>query len=155
MNCVQKLFCFVLAESFYGIFHSVYGYTSAYSIFFFIMYLHVGKGFYFKSYLHPRSVIWLCGLALFLLAMATAFIGYVLPWGQMSFWGATVITNLFSVIPVYGHVVASWIWGGYAVDFSTLIRFFSFHYLLAVFCSRFRSFSFVLVASSPAKLQLI
>lgn len=102
------------------------------SLFFLVLYLHVGKGLFYKSYIYPRSLIWSSGIIIFLLVMAAAFLGYVLPWGQMSFWGATVITNLFSVIPFYGPSIASWIWGGYAVDYPTLSRFFSFHFIIPI-----------------------
>nr|BDQ43582.1 cytochrome b [Amynthas quintanus] len=98
------------------------------SMFFMFIYLHVGRGLYYGSYnLHET---WNLGVLLFILTMATAFTGYVLPWGQMSFWGATVITNLFSAIPYIGKSLVEWIWGGFAVDNATLNRFFSFHFIL-------------------------
>nr|YP_009526706.1 cytochrome b [Cacoplistes rogenhoferi]AXY63909.1 cytochrome b [Cacoplistes rogenhoferi] len=98
------------------------------SIFFICLYLHVGRGLYYKSYnlLHTWSI----GVLILFLTMATAFMGYVLPWGQMSFWGATVITNLLSAIPYLGFDLVQWIWGGFAVDNATLSRFFTFHFLL-------------------------
>jgi ubiquinol-cytochrome c reductase cytochrome b/c1 subunit len=99
------------------------------SFFFVVVFLHIFRGLYYTSYLYPRRVLWLTGGIIWLLMMATAFIGYVLPWGQMSFWGATVITNFFSVIPFIGEDIAKWIWGGFSVDNPTLSRFFSFHYL--------------------------
>ena len=98
------------------------------SVFFVVTYIHIARGLYFKSY--RKTVLWSSGIAIFLSMMATAFMGYVLPWGQMSFWGATVITNLFSAIPIIGESIAKWLWGGYAIDNATLNRFFSLHYLL-------------------------
>jgi ubiquinol-cytochrome c reductase cytochrome b/c1 subunit len=100
------------------------------SLFFFAVYIHMARGIYYGSYKAPREILWLLGVVIFLLMMATAFMGYVLPWGQMSFWGATVITNLFSAIPVVGDAITIWLWGGYSVDNPTLNRFFSLHYLL-------------------------
>jgi quinol-cytochrome oxidoreductase complex cytochrome b subunit len=100
------------------------------SMFFFITYLHIFKGFYYGSYLKPSHLLWCVGVIIFLCMMATAFLGYVLPWGQMSLWGATVITNLFSAIPIYGNDIVSLLWGGFSVDQATLNRFFSIHYLL-------------------------
>jgi quinol-cytochrome oxidoreductase complex cytochrome b subunit len=88
------------------------------------------RGLYYGSYKEPREVLWILGVIIFLLMMATAFMGYVLPWGQMSFWAATVITNLFSAIPIFGNAITQWLWGGYAVDQPLLQRFFSLHYLL-------------------------
>ncbi len=100
------------------------------SMFFIAVYSHIFRGLYYGSYLAPRSYLWCSGVIIFLLMMATAFLGYVLPWGQMSFWGATVITNLFSAIPVVGGLIVEWLWGGFSVDNATLNRFFSLHYLL-------------------------
>jgi ubiquinol-cytochrome c reductase cytochrome b/c1 subunit len=100
------------------------------SMFFIAVYLHIARGMYYGSYKGPREVLWLLGVVIFLLMMATGFMGYVLPWGQMSGWGATVITNLFSAIPVVGDTIVTWLWGGYAVGNPTLNRFFSLHYLL-------------------------
>ncbi len=100
------------------------------SFFFIVVYIHIFRGFYFGSYKAPRELLWWLGLVIWVLMMATAFFGYVLPWGQMSFWGATVITNLFSAIPWVGHAIVTWLWGGYAVGNPTLNRFFSLHYLL-------------------------
>jgi ubiquinol-cytochrome c reductase cytochrome b subunit len=100
------------------------------SFFFIILYLHIGKGLYYKSYMYPRHKIWYSGLIIYFLVMATAFLGYVLPWGQMSYWGATVITNLISIVPFIGDMVVEWIWCGYAVNSHTLQRFFVLHYIL-------------------------
>lgn len=97
------------------------------SMFFLCVYMHIARGFYYGSYL--RTKLWASGLLLFVLMMATAFLGYVLPWGQMSFWGATVITNFFSAIPYVGDSIVFWLWGGFSVGNATLTRFFSFHYL--------------------------
>ena len=99
------------------------------SFFFIVVYIHIFRGLYYGSYKSPREVLWWLGLVILLLMMATAFMGYVLPWGQMSFWGATVITNLFSAVPVVGTAVVEWLWGGFAVDNALLNRFFALHYL--------------------------
>lgn len=100
------------------------------SMFFVVVYAHIARGLYYGSYKAPREILWWVGILIFLLMMATAFMGYVLPWGQMSFWGATVITNLFSAIPIIGKSIVEWLWGGYSVDNPTLNRFFALHYLL-------------------------
>jgi len=100
------------------------------SFFFAAVYVHIFRGMYYGSYKAPRELLWILGVVILLLLMATAFMGYVLPWGQMSFWGATVITNLFSAIPVVGESIVTWLWGGFAVDNPTLNRFFALHYLL-------------------------
>ncbi len=100
------------------------------SMFFIAVYIHMFRGMYYGSYKAPREVLWMIGVFIYLIMMATAFMGYVLPWGQMSFWGAKVITNLFSAIPFVGDSVTTWLWGGYSVDNPTLNRFFSLHYLL-------------------------
>nr|YP_009382765.1 cytochrome b [Odorrana hainanensis]AOW70457.1 cytochrome b [Odorrana hainanensis] len=98
------------------------------SLFFVCIYFHIGRGLYYGSFLSTET--WNIGVALLLLVMATAFVGYVLPWGQMSFWGATVITNLLSAIPYVGTNLVQWIWGGFSVDNATLTRFFTFHFIL-------------------------
>ncbi|WP_041633642.1 cytochrome b [Magnetospirillum gryphiswaldense] len=100
------------------------------SMFFILVYVHIFRNMYYGSYKAPREVLWWVGILIFLAMMATAFMGYVLPWGQMSFWGATVITNLFSAFPVVGEHIVTLLWGGFAVDNPTLNRFFSLHYLL-------------------------
>lgn len=100
------------------------------SMFFFVVYIHIFRGLYYGSYSSPRSLLWFSGIIIFFLMMATGFMGYVLPWGQMSFWGATVITNLFSAIPFVGDYIVQWLWGGFSVGNPTLNRFFSLHYLL-------------------------
>src|SRR5690348_3567259 len=100
------------------------------SMFFFAVYIHMLRGLYYGSYKAPREVLWILGVIIYLLMMATGFMGYVLVWGQMSFWAATVITNLFSAIPGVGETIVTWLWGGYAVGQPTLNRFFSLHYLL-------------------------
>nr|AFX69369.1 cytochrome b [Pseudoxiphophorus jonesii] len=97
------------------------------SFFFICIYLHIGRGLYYGSYLYKET--WNTGVILLLLVMMTAFVGYVLPWGQMSFWGATVITNLLSAVPYMGDTLVQWIWGGFSVDNATLTRFFAFHFL--------------------------
>nr|YP_002333101.1 cytochrome b [Takifugu chrysops]BAG85391.1 cytochrome b [Takifugu chrysops] len=98
------------------------------SFFFICLYSHIGRGLYYGSYLSKET--WNVGVVLLLLVMATAFVGYVLPWGQMSFWGATVITNLLSAVPYVGNTLVQWVWGGFSVDSATLTRFFAFHFLL-------------------------
>jgi len=100
------------------------------SMFFVAVYIHIARGLYYGSYKTPRELLWQIGIVIFLVMMATAFMGYVLPWGQMSYWGATVITNLFSAIPLVGENIVTWLWGGFSVDNPTLNRFFSLHYLL-------------------------
>jgi ubiquinol-cytochrome c reductase cytochrome b/c1 subunit len=100
------------------------------SMFFIAVYIHMFRGLYYGSYKQPRELLWIIGVVILLLMMATAFMGYVLPWGQMSFWGATVITNLFSAIPVVGDAIVTWLWGGFSVDNPTLNRFFALHFLL-------------------------
>ncbi len=100
------------------------------SVFFAVVYIHILRGLYYGSYKKPREMLWWIGIIIFLCMMATAFMGYVLPWGQMSFWGATVITNLFSAIPGIGDDIVTWLWGGFSVDNPTLNRFFSLHYLM-------------------------
>jgi ubiquinol-cytochrome c reductase cytochrome b/c1 subunit len=99
-------------------------------LFFAVVYIHMFRGLYYGSYKEPRELLWILGVVILLLMMATAFMGYVLPWGQMSFWGATVITNLFSAIPLVGDSIVIWLWGGFSVDNPTLNRFFSLHFLL-------------------------
>jgi len=100
------------------------------SLFFFSVYLHIFRGLYYGSYKAPREVTWIIGMLIYLAMMATGFLGYVLPWGQMSFWGATVITGFFTAIPLVGDTIQTWLLGGFAVDNATLNRFFSLHYLL-------------------------
>ena len=99
------------------------------SMFFLAVYIHIFRALFYGSYKAPREIIWIIGMLIYLLMMATAFMGYVLPWGQMSFWAATVITNLFSAIPLVGESITSWLWGGYAVGSPTLRRFFRLHFL--------------------------
>nr|YP_009566678.1 cytochrome b [Paratrypauchen microcephalus]AGR92752.1 cytochrome b [Trypauchen sp. NMBE 1066403]QBB10852.1 cytochrome b [Paratrypauchen microcephalus] len=113
------------------------------SFFFICIYLHVGRGLYYGSYLYKET--WNIGVVLLLLVMMTAFVGYVLPWGQMSFWGATVITNLLSAVPYVGNTLVQWIWGGFSVDNATLTRFFAFHFL----------FPFVILAATVLHLLFL
>nr|YP_008593716.1 cytochrome b [Benthodesmus tenuis]BAN83736.1 cytochrome b [Benthodesmus tenuis] len=113
------------------------------SFFFFCIYFHIGRGLYYGSYLYKET--WNIGVILLLLVMMTAFVGYVLPWGQMSFWGATVITNLLSAVPYVGTTLVEWIWGGFSVDNATLTRFFTFHFL----------FPFVVVAVTVLHLLFL
>ena len=115
------------------------------SFFFIVVYTHMFRGLYYGSYNHPRELLWCSGVIIFILIIATAFIGYVLPWGQISFWGATVITNLISAIPFIGESIVTWVWGGFSVDNPTLNRFFSLHYILP----------FVIAAMAMAHLVLL
>ncbi len=107
-----------------------YAHSNGASAFFVVVYIHIFRGFFYSSYKAPREMIWLLGVVIFLLMMATAFMGYVLPWGQMSFWGAKVITGLFSAIPLVGEPLQQWLLGGFAPDNAALNRFFSLHFLL-------------------------
>jgi ubiquinol-cytochrome c reductase cytochrome b/c1 subunit len=107
-----------------------YVHANGASLFFAAAYIHILRGMYYGSYKAPRELLWIIGVVILVIMMATAFMGYVLPWGQMSFWAATVITNLFSAIPWVGSEITTWLWGGFAVDSPTLQRFFSLHYLL-------------------------
>jgi ubiquinol-cytochrome c reductase cytochrome b/c1 subunit len=107
-----------------------YAHANGASMFFIVVYVHIFRNLYYGSYKAPREILFILGVVIFLLMMATAFMGYVLPWGQMSYWGATVITNLFSAIPYVGDSIVTLLWGGFSVDNPTLNRFFALHYLL-------------------------
>jgi len=107
-----------------------YAHMNGASMFFAVVYIHIFRGLYYGSYKAPREILWWLGIILLLLMMATAFMGYVLPWGQMSFWAATVITNLVSAVPWIGQTLVEWLWGGFGVDNPTLNRFYALHYLL-------------------------
>ncbi len=107
-----------------------YAHANGASMFFIVVYIHIFRALYYGSYKAPREILFMLGVVIFLLMMATAFMGYVLPWGQMSYWGATVITNLFSAIPYVGDSIVTLLWGGFSVDNPTLNRFFALHYLL-------------------------
>lgn len=107
-----------------------YVHANGASMFFLAVYIHTFRGLYYGSYKEPRELLWILGVALIIVMMATAFTGYVLPWGQMSYWAATVITNLFSAFPVVGDPIVTWLWGGFSVGNPTLNRFFALHYLL-------------------------
>ncbi len=107
-----------------------YAHANGASMFFLVVYIHLFRGRYYGSYKAPRELLWWLGLVLLLLMMATAFMGYVLPWGQMSYWAATVITNMFTAIPWVGEAITTWLWGGFVVGNPTLVRFYSLHYLL-------------------------
>jgi quinol-cytochrome oxidoreductase complex cytochrome b subunit len=107
-----------------------YAHANGASMFFIVVYIHIFRGLYYGSYKAPREILWMLGVVILLLMMATAFMGYVLPWGQMSFWAATVITNLFSAFPIVGEPIVTWLWGGFSVDNPTLGRFYALHYLL-------------------------
>nr|YP_010394738.1 apocytochrome b [Phytophthora tubulina]DAZ89175.1 TPA_asm: apocytochrome b [Phytophthora tubulina] len=122
-----------------------YTHANGASFFFIVIYVHIFRGLYYGSYITPRESLWCSGVIIFILMMATAFMGYVLPWGQMSFWGATVITNLFSAIPLIGKDIVDWLWGGFALDNPTLNRFFSLHF----------TFPFVIVGAVLIHLILL
>ena len=122
-----------------------YMHSNGASLFFMVVYAHIFRGLYYGSYVYPRQGVWWIGCTIYVLMMAVAFLGYVLPWGQMSFWGATVITNFFSIIPFFGKDVVEWIWGGFAVNNATLNRFYSLHYFL----------SFVIVGLSALHLIVL
>nr|UXC95403.1 cytochrome b [Megaustenia imperator imperator] len=135
-----------LVSTFYSIIHIMRDVPSGWlfrlvhangaSFFFIFLYLHIGRGIYYQSFI-TQSRTWMVGSSIFLLCMGTAFLGYVLPWGQMSFWGATVITNLLSAIPYFGPMLVEWVWGGFSVGQSTLNRFFSIHFVLPFIVSVF------------------
>lgn len=108
-----------------------YAHMNFASFFFIAVYIHIFRGLYYGSYKEPRQLMWLIGIVIFFMMMATAFLGYTLPWGQMSYWGATVITNLFSAVPLVGKAIVTWLWGDYSVGDSTLNRFYVLHWLLA------------------------
>lgn len=107
-----------------------YAHANGASLFFVVVYLHILRGIYYSSGNQPREIVWISGVLILLVMIITAFIGYVLPWGQMSFWGATVITSLATTIPVVGKTILYWLWGGFSIDHPTLNRFYSFHYTL-------------------------
>ena len=107
-----------------------YVHANGASMFFIVVYCHIFRGLYYGSYIYPRQLLWCSGVIIFILMMATAFMGYVLPWGQMSFWGATVITSLLTAIPLVGQSIVEWLWGGFTVDNATLNRFYSLHFLM-------------------------
>ena len=107
-----------------------YVHANGASMFFIVVYSHIFRGLYYGSYMTPRKLLWCSGVILFILMMATAFTGYVLPWGQMSFWGATVITSMFTIIPIAGRAIVEWLWGGFTIKNPTLNRIFSLHFIL-------------------------
>jgi len=107
-----------------------YTHANGASMFFLVVYAHTFRGLYYGSYTHPRQALWIVGVIILLVMIITAFLGYVLPWGQMSYWGATVITNLLTAIPHIGTEIVMWLWGGYAINSATLTRFYSLHYTL-------------------------
>jgi len=100
------------------------------SMFFFVVFVHTFRNIYYSSYSYPRQGVWFVGILIFVLMIVTAFLGYVLPWGQMSFWGATVITNLFTAVPFFGKKILMLLWGGYSITTATLVRFYALHFLL-------------------------
>lgn len=107
-----------------------YVHANGASLFFFVIYLHIARGLYYNSFVYPRHWLWIVGVVILFIMILTAFLGYVLPWGQMSFWAATVITNLVTAIPLIGYDLVEWIWGGFSINNATLNRFFSLHYFL-------------------------
>nr|UNO53974.1 cytochrome b [Haemaphysalis concinna]UXX50236.1 cytochrome b [Haemaphysalis concinna] len=126
------------------------------SMFFVFLYTHIARGIYYSSFHFIK--VWLSGILIILILMATAFLGYILPWGQMSFWGATVITNLISAIPYFGQMITFWLWGGFSVDNNTLIRFFSLHFILPFILSILVIFHIMLIhekgSSNPLGITL-
>lgn len=122
------------------------------SAFFLFLYLHIGRGIYYGSYLFIHT--WNSGVMIYILSMATAFLGYVLPWGQMSYWGATVITNFFSTVPYVGLDLVQWIWGGFAVGYPTLTRFFSLHFILPIVIAGFVLIHIILLHDTGSKNPL-
>lgn len=124
-DCVQ----YIMRDVSYGWFIR-YMHLNGASFFFILVYGHILKGIFYASYKYPRILVWYTGIVIYILMMASAFLGYVLPWGQMSYWAAVVITNLFSVIPILGDSFVFWLWGGFSVNAATLNRFFSLHYIL-------------------------
>ena len=122
-----------------------YAHANGASFFFIIVYFHIFRSLYYGSFNHPREILWCSGVVIFLLIIGTAFIGYVLPWGQISFWGATVITNLISAIPKVGESIVNWVWGGFSVENPTLNRFFSLHYLFPFIIAGLSGFHLVLL----------
>ena len=110
-----------------------YAHMNLASFFFIAVYLHIFRGLYYGSYKEPRQLMWIIGIVIFFLMMATAFLGYTLPWGQMSYWGATVITNLFSAIPLFGESIVTWLWGDYSVGDAALNRFYVLHLVNCIF----------------------
>jgi quinol-cytochrome oxidoreductase complex cytochrome b subunit len=131
VNIVFENMEFIMRDVNYG-WLMRYLHANSASFVFICMYAHVIRGIYYQSFIYPRDHLWYSGIILLLLSIITAFIGYVLPWGQMSYWGATVITNLVTAIPFIGNKIVLWIWGGYTVSGVTLVRFFNFHYLFAI-----------------------
>jgi len=109
-----------------------YMHANGSSFLFILLYAHIARGLYFQSYMKPKQWVWCSGVVLFILMAGIAFLGYTLPWGQMSFWGSTVITNLLTAIPLFGAKIVVWVWGGFAINANTLNRFFSLHYFLSI-----------------------
>lgn len=124
------------------------------SMFFIVVYIHTFRGIYYGSFTYPRQGLWIVGVIILLLMIITAFMGYVLPWGQMSFWGATVITNLFSAIPFFGNEIVTWLWGGFSIDNATLTRFYSLHYLLPFVITAFVALHLILLHNSGSNNPL-
>jgi ubiquinol-cytochrome c reductase cytochrome b subunit len=124
------------------------------SFFFIVVYLHILRNFYYGSYVYPRHMLWIVGVVIFFLMIVTAFLGYVLPWGQMSFWGATVITNLFSAIPYIGNEIVAWLWGGFSVANPTLTRFFSLHFVIPFVILAFVGLHFILLHNTGSNNPL-
>lgn len=124
------------------------------SMFFIVVYIHTFRGIYYGSFTYPRQSLWIVGVIILLLMIITAFMGYVLPWGQMSFWGATVITNLFSAIPFFGTEIVTWLWGGFSIDNATLTRFYSLHYLLPFVIVAFVGLHLILLHNSGSNNPL-
>jgi len=124
------------------------------SMFFIVVYIHTFRGIYYGSFVYPRQSLWIVGVVILFLMIITAFMGYVLPWGQMSFWGATVITNLFSAIPFFGSDIVTWLWGGFSIDNATLTRFYSLHYFMPFVIAAFVAIHLILLHNSGSNNPL-
>lgn len=131
-----------------------YLHSNGASFFFLIIYMHIGRGLYYSSYNYPRNLLWFSGIIIYFLMMGSGFLGYVLPWGQMSYWAATVITNFLTVIPVVGKIIVYWVWGGFAINNATLNRFFTLHYLLPFVLSIFVLYHFYILHKTSSNNSL-
>lgn len=144
---------YIMNEIYYG-WLIRYMHANGASFFFFVIYIHMLRSIYYSSYKFPRTNLWLSGIIIYFLLMATAFLGYVLPWGQMSFWAATVITNFITVIPIIGEDLIYWVWGGYSINNATLNRFFCLHFLLPFIVSVFVILHLILLHQVGSSTEL-
>ena len=125
-----------------------YFHANGASMIFILIYTHMMRGMYYQSYKNPRHHVWNSGVLIFILMAGTAFLGYVLPWGQMSYWGATVITNILSAVPIFGQPLVTWIWGGFSINNATLNRFFALHFVLPFIIACFSYYSYCITSPS-------